>query len=38
MLRRYCKAEQVSGQTSALSPSRDTGLSTGSLIPLINYS
>jgi len=27
-IRRYCKAEQVSGQTSALSPSRDTGLST----------
>lgn len=27
-IRRYCKAEQVSGQTSALSPSRETGLST----------
>ncbi|KAM0841449.1 hypothetical protein ACQ4PT_059056 [Festuca glaucescens] len=27
-IRRYCKAEQVSGQTSALSPSGDTGLST----------
>ncbi|CAM0873023.1 unnamed protein product [Alopecurus aequalis] len=27
-IRRYCKAEQVSGQMSALSPSRDTGLST----------
>ncbi|EAY89847.1 hypothetical protein OsI_11397 [Oryza sativa Indica Group] len=27
-IRRYCKAEQVSGQTSALSASRDTGLST----------
>ncbi|KAL6902215.1 hypothetical protein ACP4OV_005091 [Aristida adscensionis] len=27
-IRRYCKAEQVSGQTSVLSPSRETGLST----------
>ncbi|XP_015689877.2 NAC domain-containing protein 46-like [Oryza brachyantha] len=27
-IRKYCKAEQVSGQTSALSVSRDTGLST----------
>uniref|UniRef100_A0A0D9VTK1 NAC domain-containing protein n=1 Tax=Leersia perrieri TaxID=77586 RepID=A0A0D9VTK1_9ORYZ len=27
-IRKYCKAEQVSGQTSALSASRDTGLST----------
>ncbi|KAG8063526.1 hypothetical protein GUJ93_ZPchr0003g18598 [Zizania palustris] len=27
-IRKYCKAEEISGQTSALSPSRDTGLST----------